>query len=153
MHMKDKIIWEGLGFPIKLIGFKMKKINNEYVPDVNMKDIQQEAFKTLIAKQGRFTGCELKFIRTYLQLTQNEFAKAINASDRSSISQWEKKMDHMTGMDINTEIMIRLFMAKQCEEGDVRTGIQDLVWYRMKDVIFDFVSKIKKDDEYISIFA
>ena len=151
--MKNKILWEGLGFPIQLIGFKTKTINGESVPDLNMKIIQETAFRGLIAKSGRFTGCELKFIRTYLHLTQIEFAKAINASDRSSISQWENKLDSITGMDINTEIMIRLFMAKQCEEGDIRKGIQDLVWYRMKDVIFDFVSKIKENDDYISISA
>ena len=151
--MKEKMIWEGLGFPIKLVGFKMKKINDEFVPDLNMKEIQQEAFMALITKHGRFTGCELKFIRTYLQLTQIEFAKSINASDRSSISQWENKLDYPTGMDINTEIMIRLFMAKQCEEGEIRKGIHDLVWYRMKDVVFDFVNKLKKNEEHISILA
>ena len=84
---------------------------------------------------------------------QIEFAKSINASDRSSISQWENKIDHMTGMDINTEIMIRLFMAKQCEEGDIKKGVQDLVWYQMKDVIFDFFSRVKTENEYISIFG
>lgn len=151
--MNKKILWEGLGFPVKLIGFKTKIRNGELVPDVNMKDIQEIAFRSLISKHGRLTGCELKFIRTYLQLTQIEFTKAINASDRSSFSQWENKLDDITGMDINTEIMIRLFMAKQCEEGDIRKGIQDLVWYRMKDLIFDFISKIKDEDEYISISA
>lgn len=153
--MKKKLIWEGLGFPILLIGFPIKKIGNEKFPDVNMKDIQEKAFHSLMMKEIRLTGSELKFIRTYLQLTQQEFSKAINSRDRSSVSQWEQKKDKLTGMDLNTEIMVRLFMAKQCEEGSVKKGIQDLAWYRMKDIIFDFLNheKTKNSEKYISISA
>ena len=151
--MENKILWEGLGFPLLLVGFQTKKIAGEELPDINMKDIQEKAFRLLLAKHGRITGSELKFIRSYLQLTQQEFSRAINAADRSSISQWEQKKDIPTGMDLNTEIMIRLFMAKQCEDGNIRQGVQDLVWYKMKDLIFDFVTTIKEDDPYISISA
>ncbi len=151
--MENKILWEGLGFPLLLVGFSTKKIAGEELPDINMKNIQEKAFRLLLTKNGRITGNELKFIRNYLQLTQKEFSRAINAADRSSVSQWEQKKDASTGMDLNTEIMIRLFMAKQCEDGGIKQGVQDLMWYKMKDVIFDFVTKIKEDHPYISISA
>ena len=140
--MENKLIWEGLGFPLLLVGFPTKTIAGEDFPDINMNEIQEKAFLLLITKKGRFTGSELKFIRSYLHLTQQEFSRAINAADRSSVSQWEQKKDDGTGMDLNTEIMIRLFMAKQCEDGSIKQGVQDLVWYKMKDVIFDFVNTI-----------
>ena len=152
--MKHKnFIWDGLGFPIVFIGFSTTKIGEEVFPDIDMNVLQKKAFRLLITKKSRLTGNELKFIRFHLQRTQVELSRAINAASRSSFSQWEQKRDEQTGMDINTEIMIRLFMAKQCEESAIKQGINDFYWYKMKDLIFDFVWYINKNIENISISA
>jgi DNA-binding transcriptional regulator YiaG len=106
---ENKIHWEALGFPVWLVGFKMKKVRGNEVPDVNMKKIQGQAFKALILHQHRFTGSQVRFIRSYLRLTQNEFAREINVN-HSSVSIWESKGDDLTGMETNTELILRLYM-------------------------------------------
>ena len=41
---QQKLIYEGLGFPVVLVGFKIKKIRGEILPEVNFKDLQAMAF-------------------------------------------------------------------------------------------------------------
>ena len=67
---KKKLIYEGLGFPVVLIGFKTKTVRGEELPDVNLRDLQAMVFAALTAKSGGLTGSELLFVRSYLQLTQ-----------------------------------------------------------------------------------
>lgn len=87
----QKIIYEGLGFPVVLVGFKTKKIRGEVLPEVNFKDLQAMAFAALISKPGRLTGSELLFMRSYLGLTQLQFSKQVGLANHSRVSQWEKK--------------------------------------------------------------
>ena len=68
-------------------------------------------FQALITKSSRLTGTEVKFVRTFWELTQSEFAKRLNQSNHSVVSQWEKRSDRPAGMDYNTELLLRLHMA------------------------------------------
>jgi DNA-binding transcriptional regulator YiaG len=127
---ENKIHWEALGFPVWLVGFKMKKVRGNEVPDVNMKKIQGQAFKALILHQHRFTGSQVRFIRSYLRLTQNEFAREINVN-HSSVSIWESKGDDLTGMETNTELILRLYMLHSHGSPHFRKAVITMEWKRM----------------------
>jgi len=109
---KNKMIYTALGFPVVLIGFKTKKIRGIEVPDTNLNSLQATVFEALIDKSSNFTGGEIRFIRSYLRLNQTQFSKILNQSGHSIVSQWEKKGLKATGMDYNTEVLLRLHMAK-----------------------------------------
>ena len=123
---KKKLIYEGLGFPVVLIGFKTKTVRGEELPDVNLRDLQAMVFAALTAKSGGLTGSELLFVRSYLQLTQAEFGKRVGLSNHSRVSQWEKKGLKPSGMEYLTELSVRLLMASEIREGLVAQVYKDL---------------------------
>ena len=113
---QEKIVFEGLGFPLILVGFKTKKIRGEVLPEVNFKDLQAMVFSALMSKPGRLTGSELLFVRSYLGFTQLQFSKQVGLANHSRVSQWEKKGLKATGMDYPAELSIRLMMAAAIED-------------------------------------
>ncbi len=102
-----------LGFPIVLIDPPMVEVRGERIPDVNLRDLQRVVFQQLITKPARLTGAEVRFIRKYKRLRQSELAEVLNKAGHSIVSQWEAREDEPTGMDYNTEVLLRLWMASQ----------------------------------------
>ena len=130
---QHKFVYEGLGFPVVLVGFKTKKMRGEVFPDVNFKDLQAMAFSALISKPGRLTGSELLFVRSYLCLTQLQFSKQVGLANHSRVSQWEKKGLKATGMDYPAELTIRLIMAAAIEDRLISKVYKELAKNRIKD--------------------
>jgi DNA-binding transcriptional regulator YiaG len=116
MSQNKKMIYEGLGFPLVLVGFKTKKVRGEVLPEVNFKDLQAMAFSALLSKPGRLTGSELLFVRSYLGLTQLQLSKKVGLANHSRVSQWERKGLNPTGMDYPAELTVRLMMAAAVED-------------------------------------
>ena len=110
--MNRKLIpYEELGFRIMLMDPPMLKLpDGSKVPCPNMKKLQDVAFRALAAKPSRLTGDEVRFIRKHMGMTQVDFSKWLNMSNHSVVSQWEGRQDHLSGMDYNTEILLRLQM-------------------------------------------
>ena len=110
--MNKKLIpYDELGFRVMLIDPPMLKLpDGSKVPSPNMKKLQEIAFRTLAEKPSRLTGDEVRFIRKHMRMTQVDFSKWLNMSNHSVVSQWEGREDHLSGMDYNTEILLRLQM-------------------------------------------
>ena len=110
--MKNKLIpYDELGFRIFLLNPPFVSLpNGEKIPAPNMKVLQKLVFNALAEKMSRFTGNEVRFIRKYLRMTQVVFSELLNMSNHSVVSQWESKEDKVSGMDYNTEILLRLKM-------------------------------------------
>lgn len=110
--MKNKLIpYDELGFRIYLINPPFIKLpNGENVPAPNMKQLQKSVFNALAEKKSRFSGDEILFIRKYLRMTQIKFSEWLNMSNHSVVSQWENRENKLSGMDYNTEILLRLQM-------------------------------------------
>ncbi len=126
--MKKKVIvYTALGFPIILLGTRTKIVRGIEVPDVNLNTLQKMVFEALIGKPSNFTGAEIRFIRAYLRMTQVEFSRVLNQSGHSIVSQWEKKELRATGMDYNTEIWLRLHMAKNLGRADLAEYVENFL--------------------------
>ncbi len=129
--MKTKsLIYEGLGFPVVMVGFKEKKVRGEILPDVNMKQLQAMVFEALMVKSSSLSGSELLFIRSYLGLTQASFAAKIGLSNHSRISQWEKKGLKSCGMEYVTELSVRLYMAAAIRDGLIAKVYKEISEHR-----------------------
>lgn len=63
-------------------------------------------FSMIPEKRGRLTGAEVRFLRSYMKLTQEAFGKMIGV-DHSSIAKWEAKKQEVGGMEIQVEILMR----------------------------------------------
>lgn len=111
-----KIRYDGLGFPIDLVGVKTRKFRGEVLPDINHREFEDQVFKALLWFPAHFSGAQLAFIRGYMGLSQKEFATTLGLKAHATISGWEGKENKATGMPITTEVIIRLIMSEFINE-------------------------------------
>lgn len=100
-----------LGFPVIIINPTWRKIAGEKVLDVDFTKLAKAIFPLVLKKKGRLTGGEIKFIREYLKMTQEEFAQKMGLKSHAIISKWESKRDKLTNMNLHTESIIRMYAA------------------------------------------
>jgi DNA-binding transcriptional regulator YiaG len=116
--MKDKkkktIIFEGLGFPIKLINVPMKKKFGDWYIDINMNKLMLVVFEALAHKPSALTSDELGFIRSYLEMTTTEFGKIFGVS-HVAILKWESGENRVSPA---LEVCIRLFILDHLRAKD-----------------------------------
>lgn len=110
--MKNKPIpYDELGFRVYLLNAPILTLpDGSKCTAPNMKKLQETAFHALAKKPNRLSGSEVRFIRKYMRMTQAEFARWLNMANHSVVSQWESNGEHLSGMDFNTEIILRLLM-------------------------------------------
>ena len=125
------VLFKELGFPVLLVDPPMVEVRGELVPDVNLRHLQDAAFRLLVAKPGRLTGSEVRFIRKYLRMRQADLARVLNMANHSVVSQWESHGDDPAGMDYNTEVLLRIWMAARLGLTD---RLLDLLENELKDL-------------------
>jgi len=118
MKSKNKknqtFVYEGLGFPIKLINAPMRKTLGKWVIDLDMNKLQVAVLRTLIYKPAPLTGDELKFIRKYLYLSMAEFGKVFGIT-HVAVVKWESGQRNISPP---MEICIRLYILEQLHARD-----------------------------------
>ena len=92
---KSTFVFEGLGFPVKLIQVPMKKVLGEWCIDINMNKLMLVILEALVHKPIPLTGDELRFIRSYLDMTTTEFGKLFGVS-HVAVLKWEKKKNRVS---------------------------------------------------------
>jgi len=105
------VVYKELGFPVLLVDVPLVEVRGVQVPDVNLKVLQDAVFTLLVTKPSRLSGAEVRFIRKHLRLRQVDLAQVLNMANHSVVSQWESREDAVAGMDYNTEVLLRLWMA------------------------------------------
>lgn len=108
-----RMTYEGLGFPIELRDVKMVKINDEWHPKINVRKIADATIKALASQEQRLTGSQVKFIRTYFNMTLREFASEVVNESHTAVNKWEKFGSKPTNMDINIEKILRLYIHEK----------------------------------------
>jgi DNA-binding transcriptional regulator YiaG len=115
--MKIKIvksyIYEGLGFPIKLKDVEMVMIDGELHPKVDVRKLADQVIKELPFQKERLTGGQVKFIRTYFEMSLREFATKVVNESHTAVAKWEKMNEDITNMDLNIEYMLRLYVHEK----------------------------------------
>ncbi len=128
------VLFMELGFPVLLVNPRMVTVRGERVPDVNLRVLQEAAFRLLVGKPGRLTGSEVRFIRKHLRMRQADLASVLNMANHSVVSQWESRGDEAAGMDYNTEVVLRVWMA-------ARVGLAD----RLLDLLEKDLKNLAQD--------
>jgi DNA-binding transcriptional regulator YiaG len=100
----ESFVFEGLGFPIFLVDAPWKKVFGEWVLDINLKELQDVVLQTLIHKSNPLNGCELRFIRKFLELSTAAFGKLFGVS-HVAVVKWENDQSQINPA---TELCIRL---------------------------------------------
>lgn len=126
------VIMMELGFPVVLEDPPMVTVRGQPIPDVNLRELAEAVFARLITKPTRLTGAEVKFIRKHLHLRQLDLGRVLNMANHSVVSQWESHGDDAAGMDYNTEVLLRIWMAGKLGQGD---RLVDLLERGLKDLL------------------
>lgn len=105
---KKSVIYNALGFPIIIVNPSYIEFEGEKVLDVSPKKIQDHIFGLLINKPSRLTGAEVRFMRHYMELTQEALAEKLLLTNTSTVSKWESTNQAFTGMDRQTELVLRM---------------------------------------------
>lgn len=111
---KDIFIWEGLGFPIRLINVPMKKVFGECVLDINLDHFQKVVLHALTRKSTPISGSELRFIIDYLKMSTREFALIFGVT-HAAVLKWENEKSRMS---LSTEVCLRLYILDHLKVAD-----------------------------------
>ena len=103
------LTYEGLGFPVILRDVLFYKVRGEWVPKINIEQLAEIAFKMLPSKASKFTGNEIKFIRTYLDKSKLAFAALFKLS-HTAVAKWEKSKNTTAPISPSQEIVLRLYL-------------------------------------------
>lgn len=140
--MKDRkkktFIFEGLGFPIKLINAPMKKEFGDWYIDINMNKLMLVVLEALAHKPVALTGDELSFIRSYLEMTTTEFGKTFGVT-HVAVLKWESGENKVSPA---LELCIRLYILDHLHAKDAEFR----ALYR--DLSLEQLSKSKKGKIY-----
>lgn len=112
------VVFEELGFPIVLVDPPMVEVRGHRVPDVNLRELEGAVFRQLITQPARLTGAEVRFIRKHLRFRQADLARVLNMANHSVVSHWEGREDGAAGMEYNTEVLLRVWMAAKVGMGE-----------------------------------
>lgn len=110
--IQKEFIDMGFGFPVKLLNVPMVKVRGQWTPRVNYNRLADLVLVMLAAKGSRLTGNQIKFIRTYFEMTLQEFGRRFDVS-HPAVLKWEKLGDKATLMNWPTEKDIRLFILER----------------------------------------
>ena len=107
-------VFEGLGFPIRLVNVPMRKVFGEWALDINFNNLQIAALNLLARKPTPLTGSELRFIIDYLEMSTRDFAKLFGVT-HAAVLKWEKAESKMNP---STEVYLRLYLLNYLKVTD-----------------------------------
>ena len=114
-NMKKKtFVYEGLGFPVKLINAPMKKIYGEWYLDIDMNKLMLVVLEMLAHKPTALTGDEIGFIRSYLKMTAVEFGKIFDVT-HVAVVKWESNENKISPA---LDFYIRLYILDHLSAKD-----------------------------------
>lgn len=110
----DTFIYEGLGFPIRLINAPLKKVCGEWTFDFSMGVFQKAVLNMIARKPSPITGPELRFIIDFFEMSYRDFAKIFGVS-HVAVVKWEKEGSRMNP---STEVYLRLYILNYLKVTD-----------------------------------
>lgn len=114
MTRRETFIYEGLGFPIRLINVPMKKVLGEWAIDINFNTLQIAVLNILTRKPTPLTGGEIRFIMDYFEMSTRDFAKLFGVT-HAAVLKWEKEESKMNP---STEVYLRLYLLNYLKVSD-----------------------------------
>jgi DNA-binding transcriptional regulator YiaG len=111
---RDTLVYEGLGFPIRLINVPMKRVFGEWAIDIDFNALQIAVLHSLARKPTSLTGSEIRFIMDYFEMASRDFAKLFGVT-HAAVLKWEKEESKMNP---STEVYLRLYLLNHLKVSD-----------------------------------
>jgi DNA-binding transcriptional regulator YiaG len=82
--------FKGFGFDILLKDVKIKFVDGEEYPEINMNELKGDTANALLTSKQCLTGHQFKFLRTYLKMSFDEISEKIHIP-ASTLRSWENR--------------------------------------------------------------
>lgn len=140
--MKVKTIkqyhYGGLGLSVVLRNVRLCQVQGQWQPMIDIREVATTLFQSLVLQPQRLTGHQVKFIRTYLQHSLRKFATTVVHQSHTSVAKWEKFANQSTNMDLNIEMMLRLYIfANACEQDSTLQASFYSIYQKIRQLPFD----------------
>jgi transcriptional regulator with XRE-family HTH domain len=110
--IEKEIIYDGLGFPVILHNVPMIELRGVWSLDIDFNILQKVVLLALAHHPADLTGNQIRFIRTWLGLTQIEFGKLFGVT-HPAIVKWEKTENKTAKMNLSTQRDLRMWLLDQ----------------------------------------
>jgi DNA-binding XRE family transcriptional regulator len=107
-----RYIYEGLGFPVVLANVTLVKKRGIWTPAIDYNKLQKGVLLALSHKPIPLTGNEIHFIRTYFEMTLENFGKRFGVT-HAAVLNWEKMGDKLAKINPTTELCVRLLILEE----------------------------------------
>ena len=104
-----RFVYNGLGFPVVLVNVTLVKKRDIWTPTIDYNKLQKRVLFALAQKQLAMTGNEIHFVRTYFEMTLENFGKHFGVT-HAAVLTWEKMGDKQARINPTNELNIRLFI-------------------------------------------
>jgi len=121
IRVEERYTGHQLGFPILFHDMPISKFMGREFAQVDWEEIQKTAFSALIIKPALLSGNEVKFMRTFMELSIEDLARGMKLPPEV-IALWEMKEDKPTGMSKGLEAVFRIFSSKDDRVGSHSKG-------------------------------
>ena|ERR1700722_13105313 len=111
---RDTFIFEGLGFPVRLVNVPLKKRLGEWTIDIDFDKLQLAALNMLARKPTPLSGNEIGFIIDYLKMSVRGFAKLFGVT-HPAVAKWIKEE---VKMNPGTEVCLRFYILNYLKVTD-----------------------------------
>ncbi len=106
---KNNYLYNGLGFPLLLEKAEFSLIAGKWMLKVDVEKLSELVIKALPVKNSGLTGSEIRFARTYFDLSKREFAKELNVS-HTTVNKWEESGQDKAKIDSSLEVFLRAYI-------------------------------------------
>lgn len=107
--IEKEFIYKGLGFPIVLGNVPMIELRGAWTLDVDLNVLQKAALLALAHHPTDLTGNQVRYIRTWLNMSQVEFGKLFGIT-HPAVVKWEKAGDKAAKINLTTQRDLRLLL-------------------------------------------
>jgi len=138
--IQKSYIDHGFGFPVQILNAPLKKIEGEWVLNLDFEKFEKEVLLALAMKPARLSGNEVKFVRQHFEMDLKAFGKRFGDVAHSAVIKWEKSGDDLTNMNWATEKDIRLAIVDKIKPRILRSvyeGLQEIAAYKRQKVKID----------------
>lgn len=104
-----RFVYEGLGFPVALVNVTLVEKRGVWTPAIDYNKLQKEVLLALTHKPIALTGNEIHFIRSYFEMTLENFGKQFGVTHVAVLT-WEKAGNRSAKINPTTELYIRLLI-------------------------------------------
>ena len=108
-------LYNGFGFPVLLRKAEMRKVQGKWLLQIDVENAAEMLIKALPNKSAGLSGAEIRFIRTYFNLSKRKFADELNVS-HTAVNKWEDADQEKANIESHIEFYLRAYVKLKLDE-------------------------------------